>query len=299
MIKLGGYMELHFLKTTWSDIIFLKQGNDVAMIDTGFEEQFKDIKEYLDKLGIQKISFILLTHFHKDHYGSISNLVKNYHVEKVYFKEYSVLDKTTSKGTPADDQYRLDEYRKWLKIKKDIEENSTLISVENIEKIQFGKYTLELFHTSNSMREIYDDSNNSASYHKILFNENQNSLAVFLQVNGVNIFLGGDIQDIESIHSKATYVNYQIASKINEEIDIYKVPHHGTIQCNSEKALEIYKPKIAIITNGREYLETESTIFQDLKKANPNVQILLTEHHSIIFNITETGTISYQMDESE
>ena len=51
-------MELHFLKTTWSDIIILKKGNTVAMIDTGFEEQYNSIKKYLDKMNIKKIKFI-------------------------------------------------------------------------------------------------------------------------------------------------------------------------------------------------------------------------------------------------
>ena len=97
-------MELHFLKTTWSDIIILKKGNTVAMIDTGFEEQYNSIKKYLDKMNIKKIKFILLTHFHRDHYGSISSIVKDYDVDKVYFKDYSALDKTTAWGTPADDQ---------------------------------------------------------------------------------------------------------------------------------------------------------------------------------------------------
>ena len=85
-------MELHFLKTAWSDIIILKQDNDIAMIDTGYENQFIDIKKYLDQMGIKKIKFILLTHFHRDHYGSIPNLVKNYDVDRVYFKNYSVLE---------------------------------------------------------------------------------------------------------------------------------------------------------------------------------------------------------------
>lgn len=287
-------MELYFLKTTWSDIIILKQGNEIAMIDTGFEGQFKDIKEYLDELGVKKISFILLTHFHRDHYGSIPNIVKNYDVEKVYFKDYSALDKTTACGTIADDQYRLDEFRKCTEMKKIIKENSTLVGVENINKIKFGQYELKLYNTGNSIKDIYNDKNYEGSYHKILFNENQNSLAVFLKVNGVNIFFGGDIFDVKSDHPKSNYVNYQIASSINEEIDIYKVPHHGTVHCNSEKTLHIYKPKIAIITNGKEYLEKESTVLQELKQANKDVKILLTENHNIVIKISDKGCISYK-----
>ncbi|MCI8547834.1 MAG: MBL fold metallo-hydrolase [Bacilli bacterium] len=287
-------MELHFLKTTWSDIIILKKGNTVAMIDTGFEEQYNSIKKYLDKMNIKKIKFILLTHFHRDHYGSISSIVKDYDVDKVYFKDYSALDKTTAWGTPADDQYRLNEYDKSIYIKKIIEENSKLIEVENINSIQFDKYKLKLYNNKNFIKKIYNDENYKDSYHKILFSENQNSLAVFFRVNNVNIFFGGDIFDRESIHPSANYVNYQIASSINEEINIYKVPHHGTIHCNSKKALDIYRPKIAVITNSEEYLKKESTVYQDLMRANKNVKILLTEKNNIVIKISDEGHISYE-----
>ena len=139
-------MELHFLQTIWSDIIILKRDNNVAMIDTGLESQFIEIKEYLDKMGIKKIDFILLTHFHRDHYGSIPSLVKNYDVDKVYFKNYSVLDITTSSGTLANDEYRLDEYNKSIEMKKIIKENSSLIEIENIKEIFFGKYKIYFFY---------------------------------------------------------------------------------------------------------------------------------------------------------
>ena len=115
-----------------------------------------------------------------------------------------------------------------------------------------------------------------------------------MKVNGINVFLGGDIFDREAIHPKANYVNYQIASSIKEKIDIYKVPHHGTINCNSDKALEIYKSKIAVITNEDEYLKNNSTIYDDLKRANKDVKILLTEKHNIVIKISDNGNIVYR-----
>lgn len=286
-------MELHFLQTTWSDIIILKRDNNVAMIDTGLESQFVEIKKYLDKMGIKKIDFILLTHFHRDHYGSIPSLVKNYDVDKVYFKNYSVLDITTSSGTLANDEYRLDEYNKSIEMKKIIKENSSLIEIENIKEIFFGKYKIKLYNTDNLIKKIYNDKSCKATYNKILFNENQNSLAAFMKINGINVFFGGDISDQKTLSSNSSYVNYQIAKKINEQIDIYKVPHHGTNNCNSRRTLNIYKPKIAIITNGEEYIENESTIIQDLKYANKDSKILLTEKNSIVITISEDGKINY------
>ena len=287
-------MELHFFKITWGDIIILKSDDEVALVDTGYDGNFNEISDYLDKLNVKKISFILLTHFHRDHYGSIAQIVKKYDVEKVYFKDYSGLDKTTAWGTIADDNYRNNEMKKCLEIKKIILENSNLIQTENIKTIKFGDTELELYNNDNSIKKIYEDDNYKDSYHKILFSENQNSLAIFMKVNGINVFLGGDIFDREAIHPKANYVNYQIASSIKEKIDIYKVPHHGTINCNSDKALEIYKPKIAVITNEDEYLKNNSTIYDDLKRANKDVKILLTEKHNIVIKISDNGNIVYR-----
>lgn len=287
-------MELHFLKITWGDIIILKSDDEVALVDTGYDGNFNEISDYLDKLNVKKISFILLTHFHRDHYGSIAQIVKKYDVEKVYFKDYSGLDKTTAWGTIADDNYRNNEMKKCLEIKKIILENSNLIQTENIKTIKFGDTELELYNNDNSIKKIYEDDNYKDSYHKILFSENQNSLAIFMKVNGINVFLGGDIFDREAIHPKANYVNYQIASSIKEKIDIYKVPHHGTINCNSDKELEIYKPQIAVITNEDEYLKNNSTIYDDLKRANKDVKILLTEKHNIVIKISDNGNIVYR-----
>ncbi len=287
-------MELHFLKITWGDIIILKSDDEVVLVDTGYDGNFNEISDYLDKLNVKKISFILLTHFHRDHYGSIAQIVKKYDVEKVYFKDYSGLDKTTAWGTIADDNYRNNEMKKCLEIKKIILENSNLIQTENIKTIKFGDTELELYNNDNSIKKIYEDDNYKDSYHKILFSENQNSLAIFMKVNGINVFLGGDIFDREAIHPKANYVNYQIASSIKEKIDIYKVPHHGTINCNSDKALEIYKPKIAVITNEDEYLKNNSKIYNNIKKAKKDVKILITEKNNIVIKIYDNGNIVYR-----
>lgn len=68
-------MRLHFLKTAWSDIILLEHNDEFAMIDTGFAEQFPKINRYLTTLGVKHLSFILITHFHRDHYGAIPEII--------------------------------------------------------------------------------------------------------------------------------------------------------------------------------------------------------------------------------
>ena len=106
-------MQVHFLKIIWGDVTLLRDGDQFALIDTGYDSTYESIKQYLDELGVTEISFILLTHFHRDHYGSIPQLLDAYKVKRVYFKEYAALDPRTAWGTPADDEYRNSEMEKW------------------------------------------------------------------------------------------------------------------------------------------------------------------------------------------
>ncbi len=102
-------MEIHFLKTMWSDMILLKEGREAALIDTGTAEQAMDLSDYLEQQGIRELAFILVTHFHKDHYGGVPAIFSRFRVGEVYLKEYSGLDHITSWGAPADDAYRQQE----------------------------------------------------------------------------------------------------------------------------------------------------------------------------------------------
>ncbi|MBQ4186702.1 MAG: MBL fold metallo-hydrolase, partial [Firmicutes bacterium] len=63
--------KLHFLRAVWSDIILVESNGLYGLIDTGFARAFPRIKDYLDRLGVKRLEFILITHFHKDHYGSL------------------------------------------------------------------------------------------------------------------------------------------------------------------------------------------------------------------------------------
>lgn len=277
-------MKIHFLKTKWSDIILLEHQGELAMVDTGFEEQYPEIEAYINALGIHKISFILLTHFHRDHYGSIRKILENYPVEKVYMKEYSGLDCTTAWGTQADDTYRESEKEKYNSLIRFIDEKSQRIAAEEVQSIPFGPTILELYSNTNSIRTIYEDADYPETYHKIAFSENQNSLCVYMNVYGKNVYLGGDMMDTASSHPLGNFTTLQIARKLQREMYLYKVPHHGTVHTGCEETLSIYHPQIAVITNEDAYLSEHSDVYANLRKANPEVEILLTEEKNIVID---------------
>lgn len=277
-------MKLHFLKTRWSDMIVLESHEKYALVDTGFEDQWEELSAYLNKLGVSEIDFILLTHFHRDHYGNIVNLIKNYKVGRVYFKEYGGHDVCTAWGAPADDEYRQSERDRWAAMRDDIVKYSECCMVEGLDGIDFDGYRLKLYLTENYVQKIYDDEAYPETYHKIVFGENQNSLGVFFEADGKTVFLGGDLMDTESSHPLANYATTQIARMIGREIDLYKAPHHGTVHTATEETLSIFRPKHAVITNAMEYLVNYDSI-ENLKKVNPEVDIRITDEADVVIDL--------------
>lgn len=277
-------MKVHFLKTVWSDMIILEDNDRFALVDTGIKEQYNQLTDYLDEIGAEKIDFILLTHFHRDHYGNINELIKNREVKKVYFKEYGGHDCTTAWGSKADEEYRQSERETWQKMKECIEENSSLEMVENIDQIKFCETVLYLYGNQNNVQIIWDDVSHPETYHENAYSENQNSLCVFFEVNGKTVFLGGDMMDSPATHPLANYATLQVAKKIRRQINLYKAPHHGTNGTTCEEALAILKPEKVVITNGVEWLGQYNTI-ECLKKVNPEVEIILTEDKDVVIEL--------------
>lgn len=274
-------MRIHFLKTVWSDIIILQEGKHFALIDTGMAEQFPQIRAFLDRQGAASLDFILLTHFHRDHYGSIPALLEAYPVGKVILKEYSGLDRSTAWGTEADDEYRKSEMEKYHALQALAREKSELLQAEDLNEVFFCGVRLKLFNTGNSIRTIYNDADYPETYHRYVFSENQNSLAIWMETDGVNVFLGGDIQDAPSVHPLAHYMNTRIAGEIGKRADIYKAPHHGTPHTGTPDAIRVYQPALVVVTNGAEYLRQYSDLEPIIVQNAPQARIVLTEDSDV------------------
>lgn len=274
-------MKLHFLKTHWSDMILLESRGRYALVDTGFEEQYEQLTDYLDRLGVETLSLLLLTHFHRDHYGNICRLLTRYRVERVYFREYGGHDRLTAWGTPADDAYRQAERERYNEMRDCICKNSTLYMAEETNTIDFDGYTLQLYGNINTVARVFEDASVPETYHQNAFSENQNSLAVFFEADGRTVFLGGDMMDEEAAHPLANRQTTESAKRINRRIDVYKAPHHGTNHTAQPEALAIFRPGIAVITNAMEWLCNYDTI-DSLRKANPAVDIRLTDADVVV-----------------
>lgn len=294
-------LKIHFLNTIWSDAIILENNNSFSFIDTGSSFYYPMIEKHLNEYSIFNIDFIILTHFHSDHYGNIYNIIKNYNVKKLYLKHYYGLDGTNSSGYASTEEYIENEFNKYYEILNIAKERNTeIIFIDDFNEdyidVSFNNINLELYECKNRIYEMYSNPK-SEFYNEKRFNENFNSIGVFIKVNGYNIFLGGDLTcsstDIVELKELSLKVINLIYKKHNiNHIDIYKSCHHGGGGTNTLPLCNLLKARNVIITNTSKWLDTYNT-YDNLKSSYKGVNILKTDYHKYIFSVEED--ITYQM----
>jgi hypothetical protein len=224
-------------------------------------------------------------------------------VENVYLRAYSMHDGTTSYGSASSEEYHISETNVFENIKKECIEKSNLVMIgDDFKYLEFYDFKFDILSSEEKICKIYNDSN-SKYYHIDKFNENYNSISLFCNLNGVSIYLGGDITDCDNDIECLNRLNYKAVKSIYDKynidkIDIYKVAHHGVSDSNSLETLKLIRPTYAIITNTDRWLVKFKTI-QDLIEANTKVKILRTDWQRYVFEIKDNGNITYYAETND
>jgi competence protein ComEC len=79
-----GQLKVHFIDVGDADCILIQEGNKSMLIDAGNDKDEAVIKEYLSKLGINKLDIIVGTHADEDHIGSMDAVITDFEIDKIY-----------------------------------------------------------------------------------------------------------------------------------------------------------------------------------------------------------------------
>lgn len=299
-------LKIHFLNTIWSDAIILESNNHFAFVDTGSKHYYPMIQEHLERFNIKKLDFILLTHFHSDHYGNMQKIIEDYDVDKIYLKHYYGLEASTGSGSASTDEYIAEELDKYNGIISSAKAKKVeIIYIDDFPgyeaSIFFQDIELELYDIKNRLFNIYHNPD-SEFYMQRRFSQNFNSLGVFIRINSKNIFLGADVTD-----SKTDIVELKGLSRIMvqhfydkhhlDHIDLYKSCHHGGAGTNTLELCNLLKAEYVVITNTDKWLDTWDT-YDNLRNANKDVKILKTDRQRYIFDIKDEITYDTIIDDS-
>ena len=100
-------MEVHFIDVGQGDCTLVKCGDSAMLIDTGDDSQGTAVQNYLQKQGVKKLDYLILTHPDADHIGAAPVIITKFQIDKVFISNFEKDNKTYRKLIQALDDKRL------------------------------------------------------------------------------------------------------------------------------------------------------------------------------------------------
>ncbi len=81
-------LNISILKIGQADAIILKTKNHTAVIDCGEDDDGDEVCKYLTDTGTEKIDYLVITHFDKDHVGGASEVLNSFEASQIIMPDY-------------------------------------------------------------------------------------------------------------------------------------------------------------------------------------------------------------------
>jgi len=249
----NGRLAVHFIDVGQADCILIQFPDEqVSLIDGGNRDDAENVVEYIEKLGIKKIDYLLATHPHEDHIGGLPEVIKQFEIGKIYMPKVSA-------NTVI------------------FETLLTEIDKKNL-KIISGKAGINIIDTDDI--DFFLLAPNSDKYNET----NNYSLLVRLDYRNSSFLFTGDAEK----ESEEEIIN----QGYNIDVDVLKVGHHGGVSSTSQKFLENVNPFYAVISVGgnNSYGHPHKETLERL--ANMNIKVLRTDEMGTIIMTSDGNTIN-------
>lgn len=204
-----------------ADSAIIQHGGEIGIIDTGTADCYDEIAASINRTGAEKISFMILTHYDKDHIGSALEIINNYDIETIFIPDY-VSQKKNYEALMAGIADMPDVRR----LSEDVTYKWNDVNIEII---------------------VADDSYFSDD--SIV--DNNESLVCLLSYGANRLLFTGDIEKER--------INDLLESGVNLSCDWIKIPHHGRDTKQALKLEAYTTPEYAVISTSVENNEAVDT----------------------------------------
>lgn len=212
--------KVYFFNAGKADCMLISNNDKYIMIDTGESTLSNEILTYLKNNNIEKLDYLIITHFDKDHVGSASSIIDKIQVDNVLQSNY-----------PKESEY----YTNYLNSLSS--KNITPQTVTGNLNFTLGDMNIVV----NGPDKVYDNNES-----------NNSSLIVSINYGETNYLFTGDSQNDR--------IKDYLSQNSNQKYDFIKIPYHGHYQKKLDNLLETVTPKYAVITSSLAEPEDSETI---------------------------------------
>ena len=244
-------VKVHFIKrdNSKADCMLIETKNNNTIIDVGWETNSANLVNYLNSKGINHIDNIIISHYHDDHIGGITgqgfisflNSTIDFTGCNVYLPhpsmDYSRLIDTVNNGIAKTISTAE------ITIKNAINEKglNIIYPTENQTINLNTRTTLRFMNVDNAfISQYYSYTMDNIDNDKGFTSYNNFSIVCELVHMRKKFLFTGDIE----LPAQELLIN-----SVSENIDVYKVEHHGVNRSTNKNFLYKVNPKFAVVQN--------------------------------------------------
>ena len=299
-------LTVYFFDVGQADSILLMTDDKVMLVDTGnagdADTSFKvtnkiNLSHELNRLGISKIDYLVATHPHEDHMGSMYKIIKTFDVKELlankilpesewtnYYRRFveALADSKTHLVTPTiysdkELKQKVEDYNKTVSPEDKLTFNANDYFRVG-DKIPFGNAKITVL-APNS--ESYSDTNDY-------------SIVLLVEFEDIKLLLTGDAGKL----SEREILDYAKRNNIDLNVDILKVGHHGSRTASTEEFISTCDPEYAVVMveEGNSYGLPDEDVLERLTKQGAT--IYMTQDYSDIKLTIDDGKYEFDLNYS-
>ena len=206
-------VKVTFFDVGKGDAVLIETANHCMMIDSGYDDTAEVILDYLKERETDRLDYLLLSHFDKDHVGGADRILEEVETGTVLQPDYQ------------SDGGQYGEYMEVMRAQGKAPAVVTQTMELSLDGVEFVIYPPQ--------KKDYEEEDNDFS------------LVVRMRYGDGSFLFAGDCEK-ERLNELLEQREFELAS------DVLKVPHHGRKEENSREFLSAVRPGTAVITSSKE-----------------------------------------------